>query len=1254
MSVGNVGKQREKTKDSSAKTKQKTLFGFFSKIPNVKQEKSDSTLSSSSNHDSNHDTPADVDNSSNVNKNSSSPERELPTSPSHHANTEIDSSSSMLPPPSSDPFSSPLSSSLHRSSPKRPHDSLGEESPGKLLRTSVKQEPDSEEEIDSPTKKKSFKSLDTSIFQAEDQFRHPVSSKLENSELSEVDKPFIASRRSRKPVSYAESDEDEDFDDAPTKGSRHKRIVSDDESDDYVEPDHISEASSEASLPIDEVESMDEDVDGYSDHSVSVAAPIPKKESRKESSNSLYESYRLGSQIASPSPSVSGSASPTKSNKNGVLNREEKRRQRMEAFKKENNERYEWLLDVRDADQNRVGDPNYDPRTLYIPPSAWATFKPFEKQFWKIKKDLMDTVVFFQKGKFYELYENDAAIGHQVFSLKLTDRVNMKMVGIPEASFDYWASQFIAKGYRIARVDQLETALGKEIKDRQRTQKEEKVVQRGLTQVLTSGTLVDEAMLTSDLSTYCMAIKESLQSDNEEPSFGICFIDTSTGGFHMCEFTDDIHRTKLDTLLTQVRPKELILEKSKISQKSIRAIKYCVSSSSIWNFIKPYTEFWDNERVEREIIAGDYFKNGLEGAPKILKSYLSEKPLAISAFGALFWYLRQLKLDKDMCSMGNFDEYDASQQSTSLLMNGQTLKNLEIFSNSFDGGSEGTLFHLLCRCVTPFGKRLFHTWLCHPLRSGTAINARLDVVELIADNPVIRDTIWGFLHKLPDLERLISRVHAGRSKPADFVRVLEGFQRINSAFDQLREEFMEVAEGTLLGEIIQSAPNMKEELEAWTRAFNWQKASEEGVFEPEIGFEAEYDTSQKYQSELKNELYALLEQYKKQLRCSSLNFKNIGKEVYQVEVPSDVKVPVNWCKMSGTKKTNRYYNDELRKKIKKLLEAEELHLAIMSRMQEKFYIRFDSNYEQWLALIKYTASIDCFFSLSQAAAALGEPYCRPEIIEQKDGHLYFEELRHPCINASAASTFVPNDVVLGGESPNMIVLTGPNMAGKSTLLRQVCIAVIMAQLGCWVPAKRASITPMTSIYTRLGANDDIMSARSTFMVELSETKKILDECGPKSLVILDELGRGTSTYDGHAIAYAVLHHLVSNIGCLGFFSTHYQSLCVDFMHHRQVRLMQMAAAVDEKIRRVTFLYKLEDGICPKSYGMNVASMAGLPEKVIDAAEEKASELEQASASFINASDDIALMSDFLQVLRISKSIEPLTAVNIPLILDSFE
>lgn len=303
-------------------------------------------------------------------------------------------------------------------------------------------------------------------------------------------------------------------------------------------------------------------------------------------------------------------------------------------------------MDVKDADRNPPGHPDYDPRTLYIPSYAWQKFSPFEKQYWEIKSKFYDTVVFFKKGKFYELYEDDATIGAQEFDLKLTDRVNMRMVGVPESSLEMWAAQFIAKGYKIARVDQKESALAKEMRERdgaKGVKKEDKIIKRELACVLTGGTLVEEQMLQDDMSTYCIAIKEAVEEN--VTSFGICFVDTATGSFSMCQFEDDPDLTKFETLIAQIRPKELIVEKGILSVKATRILKNNTSITTIWNKIKPEKEFWDARTIKYEMMNRNYFNAGDNEDttlwPKPLQEAL-ELDLAMSAFGALVWYLQSV------------------------------------------------------------------------------------------------------------------------------------------------------------------------------------------------------------------------------------------------------------------------------------------------------------------------------------------------------------------------------------------------------------------------------------------------------------------------------------------------------------------------------------------------------------------------------------------------------------------------------------
>jgi DNA mismatch repair protein MSH6 len=878
------------------------------------------------------------------------------------------------------------------------------------------------------------------------------------------------------------------------------------------------------------------------------------------------------------------------------------------AHQSEPEERYAWLADIRDIDRNKPGTPEYDPRTIYVPPNAWREFSPFEKQYWEIKQKFWDTIVFFKKGKFYELYENDATIGHQLFDLKLTDRVNMRMVGVPEASLDHWAAQFVAKGFKIARVDQKETALGKEMREREdkKAPKGDKIIKRELACVLTAGTLVDGTMLQDDMSTYCVAIKESEIDD--QPAFGVAFADTATGEFHIAQFIDDSDLTKFETFVAQTRPQELLLEKGGVSVKTMRILKNNTSPTTIWNYLKPGKEFWEGHITAKEIEASDYFPDQW---PNVLKES-KEKELLMSALGALIQYLRTLKIERDLITIGNFTQYDPIRKASSLVLDGQTLINLEIFNNSFDGGVDGTLFQLLNRCVTPFGKRMFKQWVCHPLVDTKKINARLDAVDSLNADPKVRDRFTSQMTRMPDLERLISRVHAGNCKPADFVRVLDGFEQIDHTMSLLKDSSGASSEDEgVIGKLIAAMPDLESRLKYWTSAFDRKKAREHGVLVPERGIEEDFDESQDRIESLERKLQKLLEETKKELGNKAIHYKDIGKEIYQMEVPAKLKVPNSWNQMSSTQQVKRYYFPELKGLVRKLEEARETHTQIVNVVNGRFYERFDEHYEIWLAATRIIAQLDCLISLAKASQSLGTPSCRPSFVDDERSVLELIDLRHPCL-IDNVDDFIPNDVVLGGSSPNMTLLTGANAAGKSTVLRMTCIAVIMAQIGCYLPCASATLTPTDRIMSRLGAQDHIFANQSTFFVELAETKKILTEATSRSLVILDELGRGTSSHDGVSVAQAVLHHLASQVGCLGFFATHYHSLAAEFAYAKEVATKRMKILVDEEEKRVTFLYKLEDGVSEGSFGMHCAGMCGIERRVIARAEETAEAWETTS------------------------------------------
>lgn len=704
------------------------------------------------------------------------------------------------------------------------------------------------------------------------------------------------------------------------------------------------------------------------------------------------------------------------------------------AHTKEPEERYPWLANILDGNKNPPGHPDFDPTSIYIPPMAERGFSPFEKQYWDIKKNLWDTVVFFKKGKFYELYENDATIGHQLFDLKLTDRVNMRMVGVPESSLDMWVNQFVAKGYKVARVDQMESALGKEMREREsNAKKADKIIRRELACILTAGTLVDGSMLQDDMATYCAAIKESLIDD--KPAFGIAFVDAATGQFFLSEFEDDVDLTKFETFVAQTSPRELLLEKSHLSTKALRILKNNTGPTTIWNYLKSGTEFWDADLTRRELECGGYFtpEDGQEEVWPEKLNEVKDKDLVMSALGGLTHYLRLLKLDQNLLSQGNFTSYNPIHRNGTLILDGQSLINLEIFANTVNGGPEGTLFNLLNRCITPFGKRLFRQWVCHPLCNIQKINERLDAVDMLNADRSILQQFSSQMAKMPDLERLISRIHAGACRPEDFVRVLEGFEQIDYTMGLLGA----FGGGNgLVDKLIASMPNLKEPLGYWETAFDRRKARDEKLLIPQKGIEEDFDNSMDELKRIKDELHDLLSRQKTALKCKTIKFTDVGKEIYQIEVPKAVKVPASWRQMSATAAVKRYYFRELEDLVRELQETEETHSQIVKDVASRFFKRFDVDYEIWLQAIRIIAQLDCLISLAKSSSALGMPSCRPVFVDDDRSVVEFKELRHPCM-INTVTDFIPNDIKLGGDEAKINLLTGANAAGKSTILRMV-------------------------------------------------------------------------------------------------------------------------------------------------------------------------------------------------------------------------
>ncbi|GAA6018493.1 hypothetical protein JCM11491_006423 [Sporobolomyces phaffii] len=1061
----------------------------------------------------------------------------------------------------------------------------------------------------------------------------------------------LGGKKAKSNVIESDEEEDEDDDDVKVLSSKRKQVGSTKKETTKnakgkkpksKDDDDFSMGSADGSGSESE-DYFDDDLDdalaNVSDDAASAVSSSPTSKPKTATKNQAKPRSAIpksSSKTQSPRPLLQSSGSGSSAIKTAAEMSREKEKQQ----KKANETAYGFLAKPRDADRVLHSDPGADPRTLYIPSDIWVSFTPFEKQFWEIKQNHFDTVLFFQKGKFFELvsipvlcesgarygdtdsvapnvqYEDDARIGHTVFDLKLTDRVKMAMVGVPESSFDFWAAKFLAQGYKVGRVDQSETALGAEIRNKDAKAAAGKgkakakgggkeIVRRELKSVLTSGTIVDGTMLTDDMSNHCVAIKEELSGSSTLPSFGVCVLDASTAEFSLSHFADDVSRTQLETLIRQLKPKEIIHQKGNLSVPSLRLLRNCLGIDCQWTALKEGKEFLRSEDAREEVIklfktantdqqASENEEEASDDAlvPQDIRE-MYDKPLAMSALGGMIWYLRQLNLDSELVTANNFNIFDPLSRGTALVLDGQTLAHIEVLQNS-QGGTEGTLFQLLSRCITPFGKRLFKVWLCAPLRDVAGINDRLDAVEDLLSNSNFAASFDNMARKLPDLERKLSRIHAKSCRKSDFIEVVAAFDKIAEGMKNMAD-LCESFKSTGIPKLIRDCPDIRQVLD------DLQELYEGEELLPVDGKDEEYERIRERVDNIEAQLQSELKAAQKQFKDTSIQFKDIGtKDIFQIEVPVKHKVPNNWTKMTSTQKVNRYYSPEVSRLVTSLKEARERKGMVVNDFQFKLYGEFDKDYSTWMTVVRTVAQLDCLMSLSKSSAALGEPCVRPEIVDSDQAILEFEELRHPCI-LSAATDFIPNDVAIGGNAQNLMLLTGPNMAGKSTMLRMTCTAVIMAQLGCYVPASKARIAPVDAIYSRMGANDFIFANASTFKVEMDDCNKILTKATPRSLVILDELGRGTSTYDGMAIAYSVLHRLATHVGCIGFFATHFTSLTEDFAYHPEIRCCNMQTHVNDETREVVFLYKLVDGAAPRSYGPHVASMAGLSETIVERA-----------------------------------------------------
>ncbi|XP_034233656.1 DNA mismatch repair protein Msh6-like [Thrips palmi] len=938
--------------------------------------------------------------------------------------------------------------------------------------------------------------------------------------------------------------------------------------------------------------------------------------------------------------------------------------------------KYEFLKPekIRDANKHRPDHPDYNPRTLSVPEDFKKNLTPAMRQWWEMKSKHYDCVLFFKVGKFYELYHMDAVIGCTELELSYM-KGDFAHSGFPEKAYGRFSASLIDKGYKVARVEQTETPemMNERVKHLSRPTKFDKVVKREICAVTSRGTRVFSAQDGEPVDTgsanYLLAICE--EDIDSQVSYGVCFIDTSIGTFHLGQFTDDRHCSRLLMLLAHHPPVHVLYERNNLSERTQQLLNSQLTAV-LKETLAPELEFWSASKTLTKLAEGNYFNE--EGQshewPEALKMFISdvdslglspaeEYQLAVRSLGAITWYLSCCHLDQQLLSMQRFENYlpvDSSKgaklpglSGRHMILDGVTLKNLDVLKNKA-GGLEGTLLNSLDQCCTPFGRRLLHQWICAPLTYTSGILSRQVAISELLKNSHIMEDARGLLAQLPDLERLLSKIHAqgnavrskthpdsraifyedeiySKKKIMDFIGTLEGFKKAHKIADLFEDGKDNLKSDMLLQVTCTQAvvpngtfPDLEEPLRFFENAFDHDEAQKEGRIIPSTGVDPDYDSAVSDYDNVKKELDAYLKAQCSYFGCKVVYFGS-DKNRFQLEVPEHAaKKAGNKYELKSQKKGfKRFWTPETKDLLARMMQAEEAKTSVLKDLNRRIFAQFSSRFEIWNTAVKNLAVLDVLLSLAEYARKEEGEICVPVIAEPSKTEKPFvclKDGRHPCLSGETLDSYVPNDTVIGADGiASVVLVTGPNMGGKSTLMRQAGLLLIMAHMGCHIPARECEFSPVDRIFTRLGANDDIMAGESTFFVELSETSAILHHATKHSLVLVDELGRGTSTYDGTAIAAAVVKELAS-LSARTLFSTHYHTLVDEFKNSDQVTLGHMACMVEDDNEEgggeetVTFLYKFSAGACPKSYGFNAARLAGVPAHITRVGRTKAAQLEK--------------------------------------------
>ncbi len=797
---------------------------------------------------------------------------------------------------------------------------------------------------------------------------------------------------------------------------------------------------------------------------------------------------------------------------------------------------------------------------------------PLRQQYLEIKKEYPDAIVFFRLGDFYETFDDDAKKTAEALDIVLTSRpvakgVRVPMAGIPFHAVDNYLGRLIEKGYHVAICEQVGD------------QPDKGLFPREVIRVVTPGTIVEPNLLQGGRNNYlaCLTLQDG--------KAGLAYVDVSTGELAATEISEGDIENQLRAELQRLGPAEVLL--SEMADERV-ATGFNLTRIPNWYF-EPGRSV--------EIIRAQFSVSDLSGLG--LKPY----PLAVRATGALLKFLQETQ--KNLLNLEL--SYSTYSLSDFMVLDAETRRNLELTETLREAKTEGSLLSVLDKTRTPMGKRLLRSWVNKPLLDVSRIGQRLDAVQYFFDRGVERREIADLLKQLHDLERLVNRIVSGAARPNDLVALREDLRSFPELFTLLQTDHK------ALKSILEGWQNFGSELELLENAISDDppaNINNIGLIRP--GFSEELDQimySSKHAREWINALEAN-ERQRTGIKTLRVGFNKVFGYYIDISRGMADKAPEEYIRKQTLVNSERYITPELKEYESLVLNAETQIHEIELKVFNQVCAQLGKSSSELLESSRKIAQLDCLISLAEVAAL--NNYTRPVLKEEKGIEILAG--RHPVVeHLSHQTRYISNDTVFE-EGEIIRLITGPNMSGKSTFLRQVVLIVLMAQIGSFVPADKAEIGLVDRIFTRIGAQDAIHQGQSTFMVEMLETANILNNATPRSLLILDEIGRGTSTYDGLSIAWAIIEYLHSHpkLKPLTLFATHYHELTELASLYPGVRNYNVA--VSEADGEVIFLHKIVPGAADRSYGIHVAQMAGLPAPVISRANEILKQLEATSGT----------------------------------------